>query len=598
MIVEVAGAPGAGKSTLVPAVLEGCRDAGFTSFLVEDAARSLVLRTPVGRLLARVSPRAGATVAWPLYVVYRGTYAAGHLLGNPPLARHLWASQRRRPADADARRREVTRWYLRMVGARAFLAAHVGPDEVVVIDEGYVHRVVQLHTSRVERASAATVARYAAVLTPPDLVIHVAAPPEIAVDRVAARGTWARWSGRCADEVATFVANAHDAVAQLVVAVASDGVAVLRVDNAADGPELAAKQLAEDVADFLGGTRRPVASIGALRAVRRPAHWRPRRASITAPPFDDSTLAAVIGSFGIDPEVETRALSAGWRNDLVRVGAAGGPLVLKRYAAQWTAGAVDHEHAVLAELARTGFPAPRVHATPEGATRVEHNGRQFALFGWIDGANPSRLALPPATRRRLVAAAGELLGRLHADVAGFEPTGAHHLGGENRTLAWYRDALGRLSTRPQAKSGREAELRRRATAIGDRLAAIDAELGGRPLPDTVIHGDYGLHNLLVTTRGRISVVDFELARVERRLVDVAAAAARLRVGDRELLLAGYRRANPLPDDEWAVVDLVLEEYRLRGAVRSWDNFTRYGSPRRLDTALARLDAAATRERWR
>ena len=248
MIIELVGCPGSGKTTLVPTIVAVCRRQGIVAHHVNDAARPFTRRTFPGRLLAAVPQRGvESRLCWGLYVTYRGVYAVRFAAQNPGLVRHLWRTQRNRPSGADTRERRVVHWYVRMMGSRAFLRKHARDNEAIVFDEGFVHRVVQLHASGVEVPHAAAIVDYAAVIPEPDLVVHVQAPPHLCVERVLHRGVWARLAGQDRSELAHFVDNAHRAVSVMVDEIRRKGWTVVDVDNGDDEPATARRALASQL---------------------------------------------------------------------------------------------------------------------------------------------------------------------------------------------------------------------------------------------------------------------------------------------------------------------------------------------------------------
>lgn len=336
----------------------------------------------------------------------------------------------------------------------------------------------------------------------------------------------------------------------------------------------------------------------ALGSLPRVGHLRDRRRARSVPAaITADEAAAVLGRFGAVPAGGPVSLESGWRNDVVLVSVDDRDVVLKRYPQRWTSGAIDHEHSILGELEQLAFPAVRVLSTPQGVTRIAHDDRQYALFAFVRGRNMTDRYLGPSARRAAVDRAGALLGELHHALRRFQPTGAHHLGTDRQSPQWYHDAIDRLvDVAPPADAAdqdRVARLVAAAPRMHARLDELEGGLARCGLPELVIHGDFGLHNLLQQPGGSLVVLDFELARRERRLVDVAAAAARLATRDRGRFIGAYRSVFPIPEAEWAQVDLVFEQYRLHGAVRSWDNFESYGGSARLAKALERLTPAAS-----
>lgn len=252
VIIEMLGAPGAGKTTMIGAVEDGCRDAGRTPFTIERAARRFAARTLPGRLASRVVPdRFDRRAQWAVYRLVSGWHTVRFAVVHRRLALYLLHSQRGRPAAADARGRRVVYWYLRMMGSYGFLRSNAAPDEVIVIDEGFVHRAVQLHASAVESPTASQIAEYVAVLPRPDLVVHVCASSAACWRRVQARGAWARLSHRSPADIERFVQHAHSTVTLLRAELDRQEWPVLEVDNDSEDPTEAAATLTRALSPLL-----------------------------------------------------------------------------------------------------------------------------------------------------------------------------------------------------------------------------------------------------------------------------------------------------------------------------------------------------------
>lgn len=257
MIIEMIGAPGAGKSTLRPAVEDWCRAAGLTPFTPETAARPLAGRTVVGRLATSLVPAAlRSSALWAVFRVVTAGYTVRSACTRPHLTAHLIRTQWRRPRAADARQRRVAYWYLRTMGTAELAAAQLRRDEVVIFDEGLAHRAVQLHASTAEVPDATTIDRYVTLLPEPDLVVHVAASASTCVERVRTRGRWERLAHRSDDEVDRFVQNAHTTTALVRDAIGARGWTVADIDNDDD-----------DRDDNGAGTHRAVEATPPVRAV-------------------------------------------------------------------------------------------------------------------------------------------------------------------------------------------------------------------------------------------------------------------------------------------------------------------------------------------
>jgi hypothetical protein len=101
----------------------------------------------------------------------------------------------------------------------------------LIVDEGFVHRTVQLNSSAVERPDRAQVVAYVDALPLTDLVVIVHAPPEVCRQRVQARGVWPRLQHRSAAEIAMFVTNAHRAIGIAADHLRAGRRPVIEIDN-------------------------------------------------------------------------------------------------------------------------------------------------------------------------------------------------------------------------------------------------------------------------------------------------------------------------------------------------------------------------------
>lgn len=264
VVIELLGAPGAGKTTLLPAVRRACRRAGLSPYGVVEAARPFAARGRVGRLLLPLGPRARRIGLWGWFRLASDAHAARFAAAHPDLVLDVLRSQRNRPRGAEGRDRKVLRWYVRMVGASSFLAAHARLGEALILDEGFVHRVVQLFASSVETPDAARVRRYLSLVPPPDVIVHVRTSTRLGTDRIESRGAWPRFAGRDRSELESFVANAHRATELAASTASSWGWSVIEVDNGADADRPLAEVEAEVEARlsvFLDGMRAEPAGV-------------------------------------------------------------------------------------------------------------------------------------------------------------------------------------------------------------------------------------------------------------------------------------------------------------------------------------------------
>lgn len=324
--------------------------------------------------------------------------------------------------------------------------------------------------------------------------------------------------------------------------------------------------------------------MGAGIHVPRPARLAATaRAHLSTTAMPTAVVAQVLADHRLEAIGPPRPLPLGRRSDNVVVPTAWRPVVVKRYRHDWTAERVAHVHSVLEELAARGSPGPRPVHRPDGGVGTRVGERHFVVLEVLPGRNVSLDYLGRTGHVRAAAVAGRALARLHADLDGFEPAGAHHLGfvgggGPPRLPgAWYAAAVDRLRSLDPTGLPDAATLVARAGELGERLARLDEVVGGADLRRIVVHGDYGLHNLVFARHDVAVPVDFELARLDWRLTDLVLALGRFgpsrttwHVPAVEAFLAAYTRRQPVEPDELAHLGDVWRLVRLQAAVRAAD----------------------------
>jgi hypothetical protein len=244
LVIELVGAPGSGKTTMLPIVLDACRSAGLDPGTVVGVARPLALRTSLGRVV-RTLPE-GPMRSRASWLVFRSACAMTSLtqvVRTWPLAWRVLSSQWGRTTEAEARDRRVVYWFHRLLGHHGFFLRYAAGKEVLVLDEGYVHRVVQLFASAVEDPDPLAVRSYLATVPVPDLTVSVHAPVERCIERVRARGVWTRYADRDDDEVGRFITHAHHA-AELAASHARErGWNLIELDNGTDDLDASGRAL-------------------------------------------------------------------------------------------------------------------------------------------------------------------------------------------------------------------------------------------------------------------------------------------------------------------------------------------------------------------
>ena len=555
--IEIAGPVGAGKSSVV-GPLQELLAAGGCEVLTLDSA------------LARIDP--GLT-RWSRWAASARFGAA-----NVPLLVLATRALLRAPIPGWHRRRILQ--LLAKLGTRLeLIRTRLPADTIVILDEGWLHRALNLFAWRADGLRPREIDGYLdrARLSP--IVVFVEAPAEVTRSRTFARGLPKRLRGRSTADVDAFLTRGQHILDRACdsLHVAPRGVRIVRVVNAGRKADLA--KALERALSRTAPTRAPLFSPawpGAPRPDRVLQRLRRRRSSLL--PIElAARVAAQAGLVGATPAAPR--LSPGGRGAIRSMRDRSGVLwLVKRYKETLSDSDISTEHAVLWKLAEMGLPAPRLLNGPGGSPAIlRMDDGRFALFAFAEGyEHPHERIYVPRDRRRLDHLAGQLLGALHDALRGFEPparsdNGFSSLAGPHvRPAAWFVDRLASSA----AVSGRGSVMSRDERVwLADELVRLDRMLMAAELPRTVIHGDYGPYNLLVRSGREPLPIDWELARVDWRLTDLATAVPRFsarRTGwDSEAagrFLAGYRASCAIDAAELSLLPAVAEFLAIRRAV--------------------------------
>jgi aminoglycoside phosphotransferase (APT) family kinase protein len=217
---------------------------------------------------------------------------------------------------------------------------------------------------------------------------------------------------------------------------------------------------------------------------------------------------------GAEGEMSLERISGGQSNPTYFVSYPGRRLVLRKQPAGPllpSAHAVDREHRIMAALADSGVPVPRMlicHETPDVV------GTAFYVMERLDGrvfADCALPGVPPAERRAMYMDMADTLARLH-------------------TVDWQAAGLTGFG-RPGQFFARQVQRWARQWALSKtrELPDVDRLVGwlSANLPEndrtTIVHGDFRIGNLMFhpTEPRVVGVLDWELSTLGHPLSDLA-----------------------------------------------------------------------------
>ena len=235
-------------------------------------------------------------------------------------------------------------------------------------------------------------------------------------------------------------------------------------------------------------------------------------------------------------------------------------------------------HDVQRALAANGFPLPALIRTREGESLLVIDGRFYEMFEFVTGQEYD--ASLEATYH-----AGEALGRYHQVLEGFQslytpPTGSYH---NARTI--YLAIRQTVSSLPL---GQRPHIQR-VLATVDYLersyrscARKVQDLGMEAWPSQIVHGDWHPGNMLFAERRVVAVVDYDAARLQPRVIDLANGTlqfsfmagaggpaqwpAHLDESRYKRFLRGYCDAAPMPREQLLAVPYLMCEAIVAEAV--------------------------------
>ncbi len=235
-LIEVTGIPGSGKSTVLPVVKTYLRKRGLEVF----DSRNIILcieRFPFNksRKLVKCLPTTLSDMIVKglnkLYLELRYRYKLKYLLSNRELFNFIVDLTNSRNIPHPHKILTVG-WFLNLAASYQIATEHSGSSSVLLLDEGFVHRIIHLFVSvEEETIDAEKIERYVEKIPPIHTLINVEADEVLCKKRVIARGLPRRLRGRTDEEIWEYLLRSKAALDNAQRFVRRRGTNIVSLDN-------------------------------------------------------------------------------------------------------------------------------------------------------------------------------------------------------------------------------------------------------------------------------------------------------------------------------------------------------------------------------
>jgi homoserine kinase type II len=274
--------------------------------------------------------------------------------------------------------------------------------------------------------------------------------------------------------------------------------------------------------------------------------------------FGAPELGIVLSHFDLGVIKRIREYRRGSRRaPKLRIIAAQGDFLLKRRApGRDDPNRVAFAHQLQLHLGDHGYPvAGLVGTRTDNNSMLQLGGRIYEMFRYVRGVRDDGSTASAEQ-------AGLSLGWLHRLLERYEPTYSPPVGSYH-AAAGLAGALGQIPAMVTAAEGEQnrTELDERCAALEEiyRDAADRADAAGiGRWPRRILHGDWHPGNLLYRDGAIAAVLDFDSARVEPRMIDLANAA----------LQFSMKMTDPDDPEQWPDA---LDVKRIRSLLHGYDH---------------------------
>jgi hypothetical protein len=228
--IEFYGQVGSGKSTVAQAARRFLLEAGLEPVDMKTAIARCLARSRLGRLLPAADRRG---VMWALHVYKRSyfpLYGLRLALTNPRL---VAAAIRAQLGNGLPwwHKRKIWRLFFNLAIGYSFVSGRLVEDEVLLLEEGFLHRAINLFSWQTDGVRAGLVRQYLGRLPVLDLAVRVDTPMALCQERSLARGLPSRLRPKDDDTTTIFFENAGQILTLISAHLAGSGRPAIVVDN-------------------------------------------------------------------------------------------------------------------------------------------------------------------------------------------------------------------------------------------------------------------------------------------------------------------------------------------------------------------------------
>lgn len=235
MVIEFIGTPGSGKTTFLPVLYAHLEATGLKPYSVLDAARIFASRTIPGKLVQQVAPESlKKPLLWQVFYLFNKIYRVKFRFRHSKLVQEVHKAQASRPNQQDIKNQRILHWFNYLIGSYEFLTQYQKSNEVLIFDEGFVHRVVQFNASDIEEPNFDKVKKYIDLIPSPNIIFFINTSPEKCETRVLKRGVWRFFDNKSASQISKFITNSAILVDMTVDYLRDLGWNVIEINNDQD----------------------------------------------------------------------------------------------------------------------------------------------------------------------------------------------------------------------------------------------------------------------------------------------------------------------------------------------------------------------------